>query len=159
MKSSRHVILLLDNIRSAHNVGSLFRIADTIGVSEIILSGITPCPIDRFDRPVKEIVKTALGAEQTIPWRYTDRTIDELGDLKKQGFSIVMLEQASGAVDYKTRTLPEKAVFVVGNEVTGISAEVLALADVVIEIPLQGKKESLNVAVATAIALFRLLDN
>lgn len=155
---SNDITLIVHDIRSAQNVGSLFRTADAIGVSRIYLSSICPLPIDRFGRPVGAIAKTALGAELTIPWQsYTD--ISQLIlELKEQGVHILALEQSDKAVDYKS-IIPESAcALIIGNEVTGIPQEILADVDTVIEIPMRGHKESLNVAVAAGIALFRLFD-
>lgn len=152
------VYLLLCDIRSAHNVGAMFRTADAAGVSEIFLSGTTPRPIDRFGRSVSEITKTALGAEKNVPWRYV--TIGPLFTrLKKAGVRIVALEQSSQAVDYKkVRLSQQPTLFVVGNEVEGLLKKILKRCDIVAEIPMYGKKESLNVSVALGIALFRILN-
>lgn len=154
MKSN---ILFLDNIRSLHNVGSLFRIADTVGIVEIILSETTGSPIDRFGRPVQQIAKTALGAEKTISWTHTNTPNETLKQLQKNGYEIVVLEQTEKSIDYKLYTPKKPFVFIVGNEVTGVSKEIREIADTILEIPMLGKKESLNVSVASAVALFRIL--
>lgn len=151
-------ILMLDNVRSAHNVGSLFRIADTVGIQKLILAGVTPTPIDRFGRPVKEIAKTALGAEQTLLWEHVSDGVPLLETFKQVGYHIYVLEQDQASIDYKTVTLHEPFVFIVGNEVDGVDKNILKLTDTVLAIPMRGKKESLNVAVATAVALFRILN-
>ena len=154
---SPKVVLVLHDIRSNHNVGSLFRTADCAGVSEIILSGYTPAPIDKFNRPVKEIAKTALGAEKSVPWQ-SEKDIDAvLKRFKSEGFKIVAIEQSKNSVDYKTVKIEENTVIILGNEVLGVSPDILKLCDVVAEIPMKGEKESLNVSVAGAIALFRIL--
>ena len=158
LKTQTSHILVLDNIRSAHNVGSLFRTADTLGISDIVLCGITPTPIDRFGKINKEIAKTALGAEKTIVWKKEISTISFLRKLKKKDMQIVLIEQSEKSIDYKKIHIQSPTVCVVGNEVDGISKKVLALADLIAEIPLRGKKESLNVSVAGAVALFRMLD-
>lgn len=151
-------ILLLHNIRSNQNVGSLFRSADAVGIEKLYLGGITPSPIDRFGRPVGAIAKTALGAERTIPWEKIEDTHALIVHLKKQGYQIIAIEQAKKSVDYK-KIIPQlPTVFILGNEVDGIAKEIIDLADVVTEIPMQGKKESLNVAVAGGVVLFRMLD-
>lgn len=159
-KRTIQAALVLDTIRSAHNVGSIFRTADAIGVSHIYLCGTTPCPRDRFDRPRKDIAKVALGAEKTIAWTYCATTESALTMLKKEGFVLYALEQSESAIDYK-KVAPkntEKWALVLGNEVGGITQEVLQLCDTVIEIPMRGEKESLNVSVAAGIALARLSD-
>jgi tRNA G18 (ribose-2'-O)-methylase SpoU len=156
MNSTQPPILFLDNIRSAHNVGSLFRTADTLGITKIFLCGVTPDPIDRFGRARRDIAKTSLGAEQTISWEHTNMPIETLLKLK-QTHTLIALEQDSRSIDYKSATFEKPSVFIVGNEVDGVSKEILAIADTIIEIPLVGKKESLNVAVAAAVALFRIL--
>ena len=154
----KDIRILFHNIRSAHNVGAMFRTADAAGVSRIILSGYTPAPIDRFGRPVKEIAKTALGAELTIPWEYVKEPTDIIAQLKAEGFVVVGIEQDERAVDYKTYTPPQKTLLLVGSEVEGLSAELREMCDVLCEIPMHGDKESLNVSVAFGVALFRLFD-
>ncbi len=156
MAPSSHSILL-HNIRSAENVGAIFRTADAAGISKIYLSGYTPLPIDRFGRPRKDIAKAALGAEQTILWEVVPDIVAHIEVLKKEGATIVAIEQSSRAVDYKTISPQPKMVFLLGNEVEGIAPEILLQADVIAEIPMHGKKESLNVSVACGIALFRIL--
>lgn len=151
-------ILILHDIRSAQNVGSLFRTADAAGVTKVYLSAITPGPIDRFGRPRSDIAKTALGAETTLPWEvYTDST-QLLSQLHHAGYQVIAIEQSSSAVDYKSVTLSEKTAFILGNEVDGLPVEILHQVDTIAEIPMQGHKESLNVAVAGGIALFRILN-
>lgn len=150
-------ILFLDNIRSAHNVGSLFRIADTLGITQIILAGVTPAPIDRFGRARNDIAKTALGAEKSISWEYGKDAKTKIDELSAT-HTIVALEQDTRAIDYKKFTMSGPIVFVVGNEVYGVAKNILDTADTIIEIPMLGAKESLNVSVAAAVALFRILD-
>jgi tRNA G18 (ribose-2'-O)-methylase SpoU len=148
--------LVLHDIRSAQNVGSLFRTADAAGISKIYLTGYTPAPLDRFGRIVKEIAKTALGAEKTTPWEKT--SIDNCHRrLKKEKVQIIAIEQDKKAVDYRKVKAKYPIAFVLGNEVTGLEKKVLKLCDVVAEIPMKGNKESLNVAVAGGIALFQML--
>ena len=151
-------VLVLDNIRSAHNVGSLFRTADAVGVEKIFLCGTTPSPIDRFGRERNDIAKVALGAEKTIAYESVVSTSDAVLKLKADGYQIIAIEQSPHAVDYKTVVPKFPVAFVLGTEVTGLSKEILNLADVVAEIPMQGKKESLNVVVAGGVALFRILN-
>lgn len=151
--------LILDNIRSAHNVGAIFRTADGAGITKIFLVGTTPCPVDRFGRARKEIAKTALGAEKTTAWEWRKDFPTLVRSLKKAGFKIIAIEQNEKAIDYKKVALPPKTktAFVFGGEVSGISTAHLKLCDTIAEIPLRGKKESLNVSVAVGIALFRIL--
>ena len=152
------LLLVLHNIRSVHNVGSIFRTSDAAGVSSLYLSGYTPAPIDRFGRERKDLAKVALGAEKTIPWQQTKTLAAALKKLKKEGFYIVAVEQdkrSTPLFSYKPKT--EKIVLVLGNEVRGISKASLKLVDDIIEIPMKGKKESLNVSVAAGIALFSLV--
>jgi tRNA G18 (ribose-2'-O)-methylase SpoU len=151
--------VVLHNIRSAHNVGSIFRTADAIGVSRVYLTGYTPLPVDRFGFPVKEIAKTALGAERHIPWEHHARASALLKRLSEDGNEIIGVEQDARAVDYRFY-LPQrrKVVVVVGNEVRGLSPSLRARCDTLIEIPMRGKKESLNVSVAFGIAMFRMFD-
>jgi 23S rRNA (guanosine2251-2'-O)-methyltransferase len=157
MKSTDQKILILHNIRSSQNVGSLFRTADAAGIDKIYLSGITPCPLDRFGRPNPQIVKASLGAELSMPWEAVE--IDELIDsLKKEGVQLIAIEQSSNAMDYKTVSVQLPVAFILGNEVEGIPEALLRQVDAMAEIPMHGKKESLNVAVAGGIALFRMLD-
>lgn len=154
----RDIRILIHNIRSAHNVGAMFRTADAVGVSHIYLAGYTPPPTDRFGRPVKEIAKTALGAELTIPWEYCKEPTAIIMKLKSEGLIVVGIEQDERAVDYKNYTPPEKTLLLVGSEVEGLSPELRVLCDVLCEIPMRGEKESLNVSVAFGIALFRIFD-
>lgn len=151
-------ILILHDIRSEQNVGSLFRSADAAGIKAVYLSGITPAPIDRFGRSVAGIAKTALGAQDNIAWRIIDDIDKTIRDLTERGYTIIAIEQSPTSVDYKTVTFEKPAVFILGNEVTGLPQSVLDECDIVAEIAMRGKKESLNVSVAGGIALFRMLD-
>lgn len=151
-------ILILENIRSVHNVGAIFRTADAVGISKIVLVGITPAPIDRFGRARADLAKAALGAEKTMPWQAVATIAEVVEPLRAEGFQIISLEQADNSVDYKKVSVADNVAIVVGNEVDGVSKEALALSDVIAEIPMVGDKESLNVSVATGVALFRLLD-
>lgn len=148
------VAVLLHNIRSTHNVGSIFRTADASGASRLYLSGYTPTPTDRFGRAQKDIAKTALGAERSVPWERHTSPMRLLSKLKKEGWNIVGVEQDARARDYRRFTVKGKTVFVFGNEVLGISKELRKKCDALIEIPMYGEKESLNVSVAAGIILF-----
>jgi 23S rRNA (guanosine2251-2'-O)-methyltransferase len=158
MKKS--IFVLLHNIRSTHNVGSMFRTADAAGVTKIYLSGYTPAPIDKFGREVKELGKTALGAERSVSWEYHTNPEILIKKLQKENkkLQIISLEQTKNSVDYKKVKIKYPVLFIVGNEVAGISKSLLNVSDVVAEIPMRGKKESLNVSVSFGIALFRILN-
>lgn len=149
--------IIIDTVRSAHNVGSIFRTADGAGVTHIYMYGYTPQPIDRFGRVQPEIAKTSLGASATVPWSVVAGVeVPTLAaSLKAEGFTLVAVEQVPGAVSLPDFIEPEKVVYILGNEVTGVSPEWLQVADVVVEIPMQGMKESLNVSVCAGIVLFR----
>ena len=152
--------LILDDIRSVHNVGSIFRTAECAGISHIYCCGTTPAPFDRFGRKRKDFAKVALGAEDLVGWESVEggKIAALIRRLKKEGFMIVAVEQARRSVDYRELGKREKAAsktaFILGNEVGGVSPEILKLADVIVEIPLYGEKESLNVSVAAGIILF-----
>lgn len=156
--NSMKSILILHDIRSAHNVGSLFRTADALGIDHIYLSSICPLPVDRFGRPRSDIAKTALGAQLVVPWESYDDIHVLVERLRREGVQIIAIEQSPDAVDYKTVKINERIACMLGNEVGGLSSDILKLADVVAEIPMKGKKESLNVAVAGGIALARILN-
>lgn len=150
--------LIIDNVRSAYNVGAMFRTAEAIGIEKIYLVGYTPSPIDRFGRAQKEIAKTALGAESNIPYEKHEGIPLLLEELKQKRIQIVSLEQTERAVDYKTYVPRGDTAFVVGNEVEGVRKELLDASSAVVFIPMRGEKESLNVSVAAGVALFRILD-
>lgn len=155
---NQDIIVIIHNIRSTYNVGSMFRTADTAGVSKIYLTGYTPSPVDRFGRYRRDIAKTALGAEKSVQWEHYKEIGKAIKNIKKEGFYIIALEQVSQAIDYKKIKPKQKTALVVGNEVRGLSRVVLDKCDVVVEIPMHGQKESLNVSVALGIALFRILN-
>ncbi len=151
------ICLALHNIRSSHNVGSIFRTAEAAGVSKIYLCGYTPAPVDRFGRARKDIGKVALGAEKIVEWE----SIKDLGELivrlKKEKFAICALEQDERSIDFRKIKKSDKILVIVGNEVGGVEKEILDECDQILEIPMKGKKESLNVAVATGVALFGII--
>ncbi len=151
-----HISLILHNIRSAYNVGAIFRTAEAVGVREIILCGYTPAPIDRFGRSRKDIAKSALGAETMVPWRAEEDTLACVLHMQKQGVAVIALEQVVGARLYTEYIPPASVALLVGNEVEGVSEVLCAHADTCIELPMQGQKESLNVSVATGIVLYHL---
>jgi tRNA G18 (ribose-2'-O)-methylase SpoU len=142
------MIVVLDNIRSLYNVGSIFRSADGFGIEKIYLCGTTGTP------PRKEISKTALGADEVVEFEYFKHTKDCIENLKKIGFTIVSLEKNETSIDINSFKWPKQTVLVVGNEIVGISNEILKLSDHVVHISMEGIKESFNVASATAVAMF-----
>ena len=151
--------LILHNIRSVYNVGSIFRTADAAGVSKIILTGYTPGPIDRFKLPRKDFSKVSLGAEKTVRWMQIKNVYAAIKALKLDGYEVVAVEQAKDSTSlFNFKPDPKKKLaLVLGNEVRGISKPTLAKCDKIVEIPMRGKKESLNVSVAAGIAMFALL--
>ena len=152
----RDIRLLLDNIRSVHNVGSIFRTAETAGVNRIYCLGTTPTPNDRFGRKRKDLAKVALDAEDLVSWEYLENEATLVRRLKKEGFQIVAVEQAVGSIDYKKVEPNTRCLVILGNEIGGISKSLLKKADVIAEIHLKGQKESLNVSVAAGIILFQM---
>ncbi len=160
------MILVLHNIRSVYNVGSIFRTADAAGVSKIILSGYTPLPHDRFGMPRKDFAKVSLGAENTVPWEQVKTFSVAIKKLKKENVYVVAVEQDKKSVSLfdfkplfdKTQGKTKPLALVLGNEVRGLSKPALALCDKIVEIPMRGKKESLNVSVAAGIALFGITN-
>lgn len=150
--------LLLHDIRSVYNVGAMFRTAEAAGLSKIYLSGFSPTPTDRFGRSRSDFHKSALGTEVMINWEVVNDPLVLIETLKKQGFFIVVLEQDGGAVDYRDVPKKEKVLIVVGSEVPGVSDQLKEKADVIAEIPMEGKKESLNVSVALGVLLFSFLS-
>lgn len=152
-KPRRPVTVLLDNIRSLYNVGSIFRTADAAGVEKLILTGISGVP------PRAEIHKAALGAEATVPWEYVQQPLDALRRLKKAGYKIVVLEHTDSGQDFHFAGYHFPLCLVVGHEITGVSDEVVAYADMAVEIPMFGLKQSLNVSVAFGIAIYEIMHH
>lgn len=146
--------VILHNIRSAFNVGSIFRTGDGAGVTKIYLTGYTPTPTDRFGRPHSEILKTSLGAVQTVPYEVIPDVQELILNLKKEGICIVAVEQTKRASNYKNYILKKDTAFIFGNEITGIEEELLNSVDEQILVPMYGAKESLNVSVCAGIILF-----
>jgi len=143
------VIIILDNVRSLHNIGSVFRSADSFLVEAIYLCGISARP------PHREMEKTALGATESVTWRYFENTVAAVEELKNQGYRIVAIEQAEGGIrlDQFNPVYPKYA-FVFGHEINGVGEEVMKLADEAVEIPQFGTKHSLNIAVCAGIVLW-----
>lgn len=156
------IIVIAHNIRSTHNVGAIFRSGEGFGVSKIILSGYTPYPLTQNDprlphisrKLTDQIHKTALGAEEIVPFEYQEHP--DIAVLKTIGYTIVGLEQDERSVMLPDYRPPEKLVLVLGEEVQGITNDMRDVCDDLIEIPMVGKKESFNVSVATGIALYAL---
>ena len=152
------MVVLLDNIRSLHNVGSIFRTADGAGVTKLYLCGITPSPLNRFKEVVPEIAKTALGAEGSVAWEKVETTLGAIEWLKKQGYKIIAIEQDKRSVPYYSLSAIhyplDKVALVLGEEVNGLPQAVLKKCDTIVEIPMHGAKESLNVSVAFGIIAF-----
>ena len=158
----RKLVLVVHNVRSALNVGALFRTADGAGVDRIILTGYTPVPPKGNTlyptKAEKELVKTALGAEKSILWEKSVSLSKVLVRLRQEKFEIVALEQSKKSIDYQ-KYIPKKHIaLVIGNEVRGVDIKILKQCDIVIEIPMRGKKNSLNVSVATGIALYQIMS-
>ena len=174
-------IVVLDNIRSVHNVGSIFRTSETLGISKIFCIGTTPIPTDRFGNKRADFAKVSLGAENSLKWEYVEneKSVELIKKLKKGGSIVISLEQDEKSVDYKEvaamlqgfisqkkqfkqakqKSTNVSVAIIFGNEVDGVSQELLKLSDLIAEIPMRGKKESLNVSVSAGIFLYRLLDN
>ena len=151
-------VLILHDIRSVENVGAMFRTADAVGVKIIYLTGYTPTPLDRFGRKRGDLAKSALGAEEFVKWEQKKSISALLTKLKKENFYIVGIEQDKKSIDYRKVKIKNKNAFIVGTEVTGIPKNILNKCDVIAEIPMRGQKESLNVSVATGVALFRICN-
>jgi 23S rRNA (guanosine2251-2'-O)-methyltransferase len=160
MKNEEENILILPDIRSAINIGAMFRTADAVGISKIYLTGFSPRPTDKFGRIQKDIAKSALGAENFIKWEYKKSLALVISKLKKEGYMIIAIEQDKKAIDYrKVSTQGKKTVIIMGPEVTGLRQSILNRCDTIAQIPMHGQKESLNVSVACGVALFRILRN
>lgn len=149
--------VILHNIRSTHNVGSIFRTADGAGVSKIYLTGYTPAPVDRFGRNDPSILKTALGATDSVPWEVQEDIISLIKKLKAEGIEIIAVEQHPKAISLSTWKQTKDSALIFGNEVDGVPIEVSELSDAIVHIPMQGMKESLNVSVCAGIVLFNKL--
>ena len=146
------VVVVLDNVRSLSNVGSVFRSADAFRIGALFLCGITACP------PHREIHKTALGADETVPWRYFNSTADACRELKSMGYRVVAVEQVEGSVMLQDFKVEPNTAFIMGNEVDGVSDEALPFCDAAIEIPQEGTKHSLNVSVCSGIIMWNIFN-
>lgn len=154
--------VLLHNIRSCHNVGSIFRTSDALGVTEIIVSGYTPLPLDKYKNPNKAFVKVSLGSEKSVLYKKIYSLGKFLDQCKSEGLLIVAMELTKNSMVYTDLILTsqefDRTILLVGNEKRGLSKAILDRADKVIMIPMKGIKESLNVSVAFAIGAFHLRD-
>ena len=154
LADKKPLVVVMDNIRSMHNVGSVFRTSDDFLISGICLCGFTPQP------PHRDIHKTALGATESVDWLYYENTADAVTALKEQGYKVYAIEQTQGSISleqFRANVNNETLAFVFGNEVEGVSEEVLAICDGAIEIPQYGMKHSLNISVAAAIVLWEMV--
>ena len=148
--------VILDSVRSSHNVGAIFRTVDAVGVTKLYLAGYTPTPVDRFGRPNEKLRKTALGATATVRWEATNDVVGLVTSLREKGVFVVAVEQHARAQSLFTAQLPtdRPVAYVFGNEIDGVTETVLTLADMVVNLPMLGTKESLNVAVTAGIVLY-----
>ncbi|MDD3858713.1 MAG: RNA methyltransferase [Bacteroidales bacterium] len=146
------LIVVLDNIRSHHNTGAIFRTCDAFACKAVYLCGITGTP------PHRDIHKTALGATETVDWRYFDSAIDTVRKLKSEGYIIIVLEIAEGSINISdfSPSLSEKYALILGNEVNGVQQEIIDICDLCLEIPQYGTKHSLNVSVSGGIAIWEI---
>lgn len=145
------IVVVLDNIRSMHNVGSFFRTADAFRCEKLLLCGITATP------PHRDITKTALGADRSVSWEYYADTTAAMKALKEQGYTLIGVEQTTGSLSLQEFSLPENPTAIIfGNEIDGIQSEVLELCIACVEIPQAGTKHSLNVSVAAGIVLWHV---
>ncbi len=148
----KSIIIVLDNIRSMHNVGSVFRTADAFLIEAILICGYTPQP------PHRDINKTALGATETVDWLFFENTCAAISELKNRGYSVLAVEQTENSITLENmKKITTKTAVVFGNEVEGVADEVLKLVDNYIEIPQLGMKHSLNISVAAGIVLWQLV--
>jgi len=146
------IIIVLDNIRSLSNVGAFFRTADAFRIEELFLCGITACP------PHREIHKTALGADETVKWRYFETTEAACQRLKAEGYRIFAIEQVEGSVSLHDYIFEPNTAYILGNEVEGVSEEALPYCDGAIELPQEGTKHSLNVSVCAGIVMWKAFE-
>ncbi len=158
----REIYLIVHNIRSAYNVGSILRTADGAGVTKVYLTGYTPKPFREKEDPYitapqKMIAKTALGAQNFVNWEEKKEVLDLIEKLKEENFFIVALEQDEKSVRIKEVSWQFPIALILGNEAKGIDKEILQQCDLITEIPMRGQKESLNVSVATGIAVYEML--
>jgi len=159
MKRRRELVVVLHNVRSAHNVGSIFRTADAAGVRKIYLCGVTPEPLDRLGKWRKDFVKVSLGSEKTVPWEKYKSSAALVNKLKLDGYYVFAVEQDIKSTPLSQARPKDKMALIMGSEVKGLPPSVLKRANVILEIPMYGAKESLNVAVAFGIVVYSLIKN
>jgi len=147
----RPIVAVIDDIRSLHNVGAIFRTADGAGLDKLYLCGITGTP------PRNEIRKTSLGAEDAVSWEYHHNALDVTQRLQQQGYQIVVLEHTTHSIDFQKAKYEFPLCLVVGHEHYGVSDQVVQMSDLAIEIPMFGLKQSLNVSVAFGIAVYEIV--
>lgn len=150
-KKRTPIYALLDNVRSLYNVGAIFRTSDAVMLKKLYLCGITGCP------PRNEISKTALGAEEIVPWEYKENAVKAIRELKKKGVKIVAVELAKGGVKYDEAKYKFPACFIFGHEVEGISDDVMDLVDMSVYVPMLGRANSLNVATCYGIIMYEAI--
>jgi tRNA G18 (ribose-2'-O)-methylase SpoU len=155
-RNLQRVVVVLDNVRSLYNTGSILRTADAAGVERVVLCGITPRP-DQGSRQRRAIAKTALGAEDTVPWDYSPDAKTALNTLKAEGYSIAIVETEPSAVNLFEWTPSWPVCLVFGHETQGVSDDLASLVDTVVRIPMLGHKRSLNVATAAGVVLYELV--
>lgn len=151
-------VILLNDIRSVLNVGSIFRTANALGVDEVILCGITPSPLDKKGERRSDFAKVALGSEESLSWRYEESALEALRSYKRQGYTVIALEQHEKSVDYKDIKINKDILLIVGSEVDGVSKDIIEETDIIVEIPMLGLKESLNVTIAFGVVGYKLFD-
>lgn len=160
----KKIVLLVNDIRSTHNVGSIIRTAECFGVSHIYFTGYTPYPSTNNDsrlphvssKLTTQISKTSLGAEKDVPWSHHHNLRELISRLKTEDFEIIALEQDSSSISIEKFVPSENTAILLGNEVKGIDPDLMSHCDKIVEIPIFGKKESLNVVQATAIMLYQI---
>ena len=157
MSDMKDVVVVVPNIRSVHNVASIFRTADGAGVRKIYLCGITPTPFDRLGNVRQDFQKVALGAHESVLWEQRELCEEVLDTLKKEGYTVCALEQSEKSIPYDSKIHRDKIALVLGEEVSGIEQDILSQVDIILEIPMQGEKESLNVSVAFGIAIYAIM--
>lgn len=151
--------IVLCNVRSVYNVASIFRTADCLGISEIVLVGYTPTPIDRFNRLRKDFAKVALGAEETVPWTHFKTNSEAIKFLQRSKYLIISFEQHDNSTDYRQVNYKTPVALVFGNEVLGVPRAFIQVSSVIAEIPMLGAKESLNVGVTVGIGVAEATRN
>lgn len=150
---NKEIVVILDNIRSALNVGAIFRTADGVGVKKIYLCGISPYPGHN------KLHKTALDAENYVEWKYFKNTEDAINSAKEDGYTIYAIEQSDRSKEYHRVNYSDKSCVIFGHEITGVSPNIIQKSDVAVELPMLGKKNSLNVATTAGIILYHIRFN